>query len=130
MTQGVSLISWMASIQIRFYTWRFGKFVGSDRFGNKYYEERKLRDGWRQRRWCLFAGEPDASATPPEWFGWLHYTLPAPLPEGSSPYHKPWQREYEPNATGTAQAYLPPGHELEGGRRAKATGDYQAWTPE
>ena len=32
--------------------------------------------------------------------------------------------------TGTENAYLPPGHTLEGGKRAKATGDYEAWRPE
>ena len=31
--------------------------------------------------------------------------------------------------TGTDQAYRPPGHTLKGGRRAKATGDYEPWTP-
>ncbi|MEC8792576.1 MAG: NADH:ubiquinone oxidoreductase subunit NDUFA12, partial [Pseudomonadota bacterium] len=32
--------------------------------------------------------------------------------------------------TGTRYAYRPPGHASQGGQRAKATGDYQAWTPE
>lgn len=130
MKKRLTLIDFMASIQIRFYTWRHGEYVGTDRFGNKYYQERSIRDGWRQRRWCLFADSVEASNTPPEWFGWLHYTLPKPLDESNSPYHKPWQQEYVPNLTGTKLAYLPPGHELEGGHRPKATGDYQAWTPE
>ena len=51
----------------------------------------------------------------------------APLPEDK---RHPWQQEHQPNLTGTAAAYRPPGHELEGGRRARATGDYEAWTPE
>ena len=31
--------------------------------------------------------------------------------------------------TGTDLAYRPPGHTLMGGHRAKATGDYEPWTP-
>jgi NADH:ubiquinone oxidoreductase subunit len=32
--------------------------------------------------------------------------------------------------TGTELAYRPPGHALAGNHRDKATGDYEAWTPE
>ena len=42
---------------------------------------------------------------------------------------RPWQKEHQPNPTGTPAAYLPPGHTLKGGRRAAATGDYEPWTP-
>jgi len=45
-------------------------------------------------------------------------------------YRKPWQKPWRPNATGTGLAYRPPGHQLMGGKRAKADGDYQAWTPD
>jgi len=31
--------------------------------------------------------------------------------------------------TGSPQAYRPPGHDFQGGQRAKATGDYEPWTP-
>ncbi len=31
--------------------------------------------------------------------------------------------------TGTSQAYRPQGHILSGGKRDKATGDYEAWSP-
>ena len=37
---------------------------------------------------------------------------------------------FVPNLTGTKAAYRPPGHILKGGQRDKATGDYEAWTPE
>ena len=43
---------------------------------------------------------------------------------------EPWQKPHLPNATGTAASYRPPGHDYEGGHRARATGDYEAWTPE
>ena len=35
-----------------------------------------------------------------------------------------------PKLTGTGEAYLPPGHTLAGGKRARGTGDYEPWTPE
>ena len=34
-----------------------------------------------------------------------------------------------PVATGTASSYRPAGHDYNGGQRAKATGDYESWTP-
>lgn len=115
------------TIGTRLFTKLRGREVGRDRFGNIYYEERRKRAGQRQRRWVMYARAVDASEVPPEWHAWLHYTLDAPLPEGKL---YPWQQEHQPNLTGTPAAYRPPGHDLEGGRRARATGDYEAWTPE
>ena len=106
-----------------------GVEVGRDAEGNRYYHERRTPKGVRQKRWVMFAGEPEASKIPPEWHIWLHHTANAPLPEGSS-FHKPWQKPHIPNLTGTKAAYVPPGHVLAGGKRAKATGDYEAWKPE
>ncbi len=106
-----------------------GREAGRDQFGNVYYRSRKTPKGVREKRWVMYAGEPEASKVPPEWHIWLHHTIDAPLPE-SSPFHKPWQKPYKPNATGTNEAYFPPGHVLAGGKRARTTGDYQAWTPD
>ena len=105
-----------------------GSRVGQDEFGNRYYRERRTPAGQRERRWVMYAGEPEASKVPPEWHIWLHHTAKNPI-SGESPFHKSWQTAYQPNMTGTAQAYLPPGHTLEGGQRPKATGDYEAWRP-
>jgi NADH:ubiquinone oxidoreductase subunit len=123
-----TVIDWLNSTYIRVFTARKGEKVGTDRYGNTYYKERSPR-GKRERRWVIYAGDPEASRVPPEWHGWLHHTRAEPLPP-DSPYHKPWVKEHRENATGTLQAYRPPGHLLEGGRRAKATGDYEAWTPD
>jgi NADH:ubiquinone oxidoreductase subunit len=114
------------NIGTRLYTWLHGRLVGRDAAGNRYYEQRRPRHGARVRRWVAYAGPPDASAVPPEWHAWLHYTTNAPLPEG---HQRPWQRPHLPNLTGTPRAYRPPGHDYEGGHRARATGDYEAWTP-
>ena len=59
-----------------------GEAVGSDRFGNEYFQEKVARRGMRRRRWVLYNGEPEASKVPPEWYGWLRHTNDAPLPEG------------------------------------------------
>ncbi len=111
-------------------TWLFtmlkGRSAGRDADGNRYYEERRPRRGLRGRRWVMYAGAPEASKVPPEWHAWLHYTTDAPLPDSS---RQPWQKRHVPNATGTAESYRPPGHDYQGGQRAAATGDYEAWTP-
>jgi NADH:ubiquinone oxidoreductase subunit len=114
-----------------FGTWLFTQFngrrVGADAAGNVSYAERKPRsDGRRTRRWVIYKGEPEASKVPPEWHAWLHYTTDAPLPAET---RRPWQKPHLPNATGTALGYRPPGHDYEGGARARATGDYEPWTP-
>jgi NADH:ubiquinone oxidoreductase subunit len=127
MASKVSLITWMATLQMRFLTWRRGVLVGTDRFGNRYFRERHARKGFRERRWMLYVGEPDASQVPPEWHGWLHYSAPSPLPENAA--KAPWRKEHEPNLSGTLRAYRPSGHVAQGGTRQKATGDYEAWTP-
>lgn len=111
-------------------TWLFtkmhGRSVGSDLDGNRYFEERRGRPGLRARRWVIYAGRPEASKVPPEWHPWLHYTIDAPLPRS---VRQPWQKPHIANATGTADSYRPPGHDYQGGERAAATGDYEAWTP-
>ncbi len=104
-----------------------GRQVGTDATGNIYYEDKRVRPaGQRTPRWVAFAGEEEASAVPPEWHAWLHYTVDAPLVETA---RKAWQKAHQANPTGTAASYRPPGHQFSGGQRDKATGDYEAWTP-
>lgn len=114
------------NIGTRLFTLLRGRVIGKDAAGNVYYQERRARHGLRTRRWVGYAGKPEASEVPPEWHAWLHYTTDAPLPEAT---RRPWQKPYVPNLTGTAGSYRPPGHDYQGGRRAAATGDYEAWTP-
>jgi NADH:ubiquinone oxidoreductase subunit len=115
------------SLGTRLFTYLHGTKVGQDTVGNRYYTERGRKPGHqRQRRWVMFAGAEEATAIPPEWHAWLHYTTDAPLAETN---RKPWQKPHLPNLTGTAASYRPPGHDYEGGNRAAATGDYESWTP-
>ena len=128
------------SIGTRLFTWLRGEQVGSDRFGNRYYRERhkappmaveggkRVVSIARERRWVLYAGEPEASKVPPVWHAWLHHTIQAP-PTGEAALGYAWQRPHMPNPTGTPEAYRPPGSLLAGGQRARATGDYEPWRP-
>ena len=106
-----------------------GEQVGSDHAGNSYYRSNKKTVEGLERRWVIYAGANDASRVPAEWHGWLHHSYDA-LPESQLPPPRIWEADYSPNATGTGAAYLPAGALERGGRRAAATGDYQAWTPE
>lgn len=109
------------------FTWAKGKQIGSDQFGNRYFIERSEPKGRARKRWVLFAGEVEASSVPPEWHAWLSYTTDEPLTADLQ--EKPWLKPHQANLTGSAQAYLPPGHDLRGGRRERAAGEYQAWQP-
>ena len=114
-------------IGTRLFTWLNGRLVGRDSAGNRYYEEKRRAAGrLRPRRWALYAHGDDPTSVPPEWHAWLHYTTDDPLPEGRKYF---WEKPHRPNLTGTPAAYRPPGHDYEGGKRAAATGDYEAWTP-
>ena len=113
----------------RLFTWLRGREVGSDHLGNRYYIERSPRARARARRWVMYAGEAEATRVPPEWHAWLHYTVEAVPGADAGRPHRAWQKEHLPNRTGTAEAYRPPGHVLQGGRRARATGDYEPWRP-
>lgn len=110
------------------FTWLFGEYVGTDVHGNRYYRNRKLKRYGRERRWVLYKGEREASKVPPEWDAWLHHVSDEPL-TGAAAEMRPWQKQHVPNLSGTPLAYRPKGHDLRGGRRPPATGDYEVWTP-
>jgi NADH:ubiquinone oxidoreductase subunit len=119
------------TIGTRLYTWLRGQQVGTDAFGNRYYRDRtgaRRVDGRFEKRWVLYNGTPEASKVPAEWHSWLHHIVIEPPPPGGVK-QRPWQRSHIPNMTGTAAAYRPPGHDFKGGQRARATGDYEPWTP-
>ena len=104
------------------------KFRGEDSFGNKYYERIRKKTHLRSKRFVLFKGTAEASKVPADWHGWLHHTQDEiPPKDGYQKYD--WQRAHLPNLTGTKFAYRPKGHMLSGGKREKATGDYEPWTP-
>ena len=110
------------TISTRLYTLLFGKQVGSDEIGNRYFTNAT------KKRWVLYKHGRDASAIPPSWHGWMHYRTDTLPTEANAQQHS-WQKPYIQNLTGTDQAYFPPGHPLKGGVREKVTGDYEPWQP-
>lgn len=117
-------------------TWLRGESVGIDSLGNRYYRDKgrpTLRRGGgrasREKRWVVYHGEPEGSKVPPEWHAWLHHTIDE-VPGTAARVRYPWEREHQPNMTGTPYAYRPAGSILRGGVRAPSTGDYEPWTPE
>ncbi len=118
----------MATLGTLLYTLFRGERVGADEFGNRYYRSRTARLHGRERRWVIYRGGDDASKVPSEWHAWLHHTVDAPLAQRQAEA-KSWQKPHQPNLTGTAGAYRPGGHELQGGARAAAAADYESWRP-
>ena len=118
------------TIGTRLFTLLRGRLVGTDSRRNRYYVEKDVHEESARpvKRWVLYARPAEASAVSPEWHAWLHRITDRPPSEAPLPT-MPWEQEREANATGTPEAYRPPGH-LEGAaRRAKATGDYEPWRP-
>ncbi|WP_435148366.1 NADH-ubiquinone oxidoreductase subunit NDUFA12 family protein [Candidatus Pelagibacter bacterium nBUS_32] len=78
----------------------FGKFVGSDTQGNKYYESKK------GKRWIIYADSVDASKIPVEWYSWMHFT-PNRIEKNQNIEKYNWQKPHQANLTGTVDAYYP-----------------------
>ena len=78
----------------------FGKLVGKDSFGNKYYESKK------GKRWVIYSGEIDASKIPVEWYSWMHFT-PNKIEKNHELKKYEWQKKHLPNQTGTEKAHNP-----------------------
>lgn len=115
------------TLSTKLMTLLIGKKVGSDEFGNKYY--RYPRKNRREKRWVVYKNDAEPSTVTAEWWGWLHHKNENPPTEVGYKRHQ-WQKPHQANMTGTDEAYRPEGHIFKGGKRAAATGDYEAWTPE
>tara|TARA_B100000029_G_C17121728_1_gene795347 strand:- start:245 stop:613 length:369 start_codon:yes stop_codon:yes gene_type:complete len=99
------------------YTLFFGKFVGSDQFGNKYYINSK------GNRWVIYKKNVEASKIPPEWHLWIHHLRINPPTDITKKYS--WQREYVENLTGTPKAYKPEG--MLSNKKTKNMKKYETW---
>jgi len=94
--------------------------VGTDEFGNKYYESRFRKDYLgRKARYVIYRGSVESSKVPPMWHAWLHH-LRKDLPVENAPHYK-WEKDFIPNVTGTKFAYAPV--------LKKTSNDYTAWKP-
>jgi NADH:ubiquinone oxidoreductase subunit len=119
-----------ATIGARLQIGRRAVFVGEDEFGNRYYEAKDTSDSYdgRKRRFVIYQGYADASKVPPDWHGWLHHTFTEP-PTTEPLKRRAWEKDYQPNLTGTVWAWRPKGSIARGGVRQRASGDYESWTP-
>ncbi|KAF9364442.1 hypothetical protein BGX34_001542 [Mortierella sp. NVP85] len=90
---------------------KVGTLVGTDKFGNKYYEN--LNESYGRTRWVQFAkedtyfsrAEMNASQVPAEWHGWLHRMLDAPPTVDTTMVAPKWGVEYTENLTGGPKAF-------------------------
>jgi len=78
----------------------FGKLVGSDSLGNKYYESKK------GKRWVIYSDEIDASKIPSEWYSWIHFTKNK-IENIHDLKKYDWQKPHQSNQTGTINAHHP-----------------------
>ena len=78
----------------------FGKFIGKDNFGNKYYQDKS------GKRWVIYSDEIDASKIPVEWYSWIHF-MPNKIENNHDLKKYEWQKPHQPNLTGTEEAYYP-----------------------
>ena len=100
------------------YTIFFGKLVGKDEFGNKYYQNKQ------GKRWVIYNGEINASKITSDWFSWMHHTTNnAPSKINSNKYS--WQKPHKDNKTGTSESYRP--NKIS--KKGKNFKKYETWKP-
>ena len=75
----------------------FGKYVGSDEHGNKYYKSKK------NERWVVYSNNIEATKITSDWYLWMHHTI------DKTPVNKEtkfsWQKRHLENQTGTKNSF-------------------------
>ena len=78
----------------------FGKFVGKDELGNKYYKDKN------DKRWVIYSSNVEATRITSDWFLWMHHTIDKiPDPKDNRKYL--WQKKHLENKTGSKNSYKP-----------------------
>ncbi len=77
----------------------FGKFVGLDEYGNKYYQSKK------NERWVIYANHIEATKITSDWYLWIHHTIDK-IPNPKENKYS-WQKKHLENQTGTKNRYRP-----------------------
>ena len=77
----------------------FGKHVGSDEYGNKYYQSKK------NERWVIYAKNIEATKITSDWYLWIHHTVDKIPDRKENKY--PWQKKHLENQTGTENSFKP-----------------------
>ncbi|KAK2161256.1 hypothetical protein LSH36_119g00028 [Paralvinella palmiformis] len=85
-----------------------GTLVGQDKYGHKYYENKRYFIA--RSRWVDYADDVgmdyDGSQVPPEWHRWLHYMTDDP-PTKVPPVTRKYILDHIENRTGTHEQYVP-----------------------
>ena len=76
----------------------FGKYVGSDEYGNKYYKSKK------NERWVIYSKNIEATKITSDWYLWIHHTIDKILIKRKK--YK-WQKKHLENQTGTKNSFKP-----------------------
>ncbi|NXG73918.1 NDUAC dehydrogenase, partial [Baryphthengus martii] len=91
-----------------------GTLVGTDKYGNKYYEDK--RNFFGRHRWVIYADEMngkntfwevDGSMVPPEWHRWLHSMTDDPPTTHPPVARKFIWENHKFNLSGTPGQYVP-----------------------
>ena len=77
----------------------FGKYVGSDEHGNKYYKSKK------NERWVIYSKNIEATKITSDGFLWIHHTTDK-VPDSNDKKHS-WQKKHLENQTGTINSHKP-----------------------
>ena len=77
----------------------FGKLVGQDSSGNKYYISKK------DERWVIYQNNIEASKINADWYLWMHHTVNE-IPSSKKKKYL-WQKKHLENQTGTSNSYKP-----------------------
>ena len=77
----------------------FGKYVGSDEYGNKYYKSKK------DERWVIYSNIIEATKITSDWYLWMHHTIDK-IPNIKDTKYS-WQKNHLENQTGTINSYKP-----------------------
>ena len=76
-----------------------GRYVGTDSFGNKYYNNKN------GKRWVIYSKEIEATKIPSEWYLWMHCTTDK-IPDKMDKKYS-WQKKHMENRTGTNLKHQP-----------------------
>ena len=77
----------------------FGKFVGKDEFGNKYYKNEQ------NERWVIYFNNIEATKITSDWFMWMHHTIDK-IPNNNEKKYN-WQKNHSESKTGSKDSYKP-----------------------
>lgn len=123
----LSPIRRLSEIGTRLVTRFWGREVGRDLWGNRYFVTRNPKAGSAARRWVLFADDPAFARIPPLWHLWLNYVTVVPPQTLETP---PPDFSHAENAQKNAKdSCLAPEHVVRGGGRGRSPRAYLPWRP-